>query len=263
MHAVLATISKTEEDGNSSRSGILVIGDVHGCYDELLLLYEKAVAENHGRPFHYVILVGDLCNKGPQSAAVIRHVRLTDRWLSIRGNHENGLLHAVLGGAVVSDHNMPRPHMKKFEWAADGSLSDEDIMWMAQLPYTIRIPGSVLDEDVDTIVVHAGLVPGVELEQQYIKTMVTIRELRDAENSMGDGPNTTTGSAKVAWASLWKGPEKIIFGHDARRGLQQYECATGLDTGAVYGKQLTGIILPERKLVQVDSLEIHCPIGSD
>ena len=46
---------------------------------------------------------------------------------------------------------------------------------------------------------------------------------------------------------MWQGPELVIFGHDAKRGLQQEEYAIGLDSGYVYGKKLTGMILPERQ----------------
>jgi bis(5'-nucleosyl)-tetraphosphatase (symmetrical) len=249
----------------SSPHGILVIGDVHGCLDELLLLHETAVRVNNNRSFDRVILVGDLCNKGPHSAAVIRHVRTNaPYWLSIRGNHDNAALTVALQEPEGKDP-------KKYAWVNE--LSDEDVQWLAQLPYTFRIPASLFNDGngdggtvVDTLIVRAGLIPGVPLAEQSIPTMVTLRELpqtltvkdnSDRTEMHHDGPDAPLPSS---WASHWKGPERIIFGHDAKRGLQQTDYCIGLDTGAVYGKQLTGIILPERTLVQVDSLRVYCPI---
>ena len=82
--------------------------------------------------------------------------------------------------------------------------------------------------------------------------MITIRNL------IVDNDGTTT--SKVAWAKMWHGPELVIFGHDAKRGLQQEECDIGLDLGCVYGKKLTGIILPEREFVFVNAVREHCLI---
>uniref|UniRef100_A0A7S2SKQ0 Uncharacterized protein n=1 Tax=Eucampia antarctica TaxID=49252 RepID=A0A7S2SKQ0_9STRA len=76
----------------------------------------------------------------------------------------------------------------------------------------------------------------------------------------------------MSWASQWKGPQRVIFGHDAKRGLQLYYfpssnkkekkdiMVAGLDTGACYGKKLTGIMLPSQTLVHVPSQKIYCSI---
>jgi diadenosine tetraphosphatase ApaH/serine/threonine PP2A family protein phosphatase len=262
-HVILPPI----ENDSTERSGILVIGDVHGCYDEMMLLYEKAVRENDGILFHYVILVGDICNKGPQSMAVIRHVRENHpRWISIRGNHENSVLQAAL---QLPDAALLQG---KYNWLVMGDeksiggiplhFSDDDLVWMANLPYTIRIPGDVLGSSYDTIVVHAGLIPGLSLEQMDIQTFVVLRDLPSCRenHTTQQFPTQEQVVPTVPWASLWKSPEQIIFGHDAKRGLQEYEYATGIDTGCVYGKKLTGMILPQRKIVHINALKQYVPI---
>jgi len=276
MHAVLPNNNNNNNnndcssgDDDDDKRGILVIGDVHGCYDELLLLHEKAVVEyNEGRAFCHVILVGDLSNKGPQSVPVLRHVRRTPHWWSVRGNHDDGALRAALGDAAQQSKS-------KYQWIFNDGLSDADVDFLAELPYTIRIPKEMLnnndeEERFDTLIVHAGLIPGLNLEEQSIETMITVREVvEEVDGSYryyrkDDSHNNNNNAKPNPWASVWTGPEKVFFGHDARRGLQQYAWAVGLDTGVCYGKKLTGVVLlPNHlpQLVQVEALDVHCPIG--
>jgi hypothetical protein len=259
---------------------ILVVGDVHGCYDEMLALHDKAVQEN-GAPFDYVIFVGDLCNKGPKSAEVVRHVRLTPNWFSVRGNHDDGALQAALG-------DKKKLKKEKYTWIKDSDkkakqgkrqaviLSDEDVTWLSELPYTITIPREYTGDDEDTVIVHAGFVPEMELGKQEIDTMITVRDVTvicdDKGKFQGFNPKekgknkalvaSSPDAAKecdtrITWASAWFGPQRVVFGHNAKRRLQMYpgHWAIGLDTGAVYGGQLTGLILPGRKLVSIQSRE--------
>jgi bis(5'-nucleosyl)-tetraphosphatase (symmetrical) len=295
---------RSSSSNDSTRPpSVLVIGDVHGCLDELLELHEKAVHEI-GHDFSKVILVGDLVNKGPQSAAVIRHVRLSNGWLSVRGNNDDGALAAALGderrrsnpsyawlfdtaptttatpngGDVTSGDAATRAAL------LDGRatvLSDEDVMWMAELPYTIRIPGKLLGESDDTVVVHAGLIPGVALERQSVNVLVTVREIipNDKDGESGSEyrmalkhdiavDNTDSSrSRRQPWANVWKKKGeafRVIFGHDARRGLQRYDNdhVIGLDTGVCYGGQLTGVILSsgKRTLVRVPAARTYFPV---
>jgi bis(5'-nucleosyl)-tetraphosphatase (symmetrical) len=275
IHSDLPTLSEKETITVTSNiagepSGILVIGDVHGCYEEMLLLHEKAMAENGNRPFSFVILVGDLCNKGPDSVKVIRHVRTHHpTWVAIRGNHDDIALAAALGDEA-------RRQKPTFRWIfrenGNEGLSDEDLLWLAELPYTIRIPSSLYGDsngEEDTMIVHAGLIPNMPLEEQTITTMVSLRDVCEKLDSPGEyfdhgakGTELEAGQygGPEPWAHAWTGPFHIVFGHDAKRGLQQYPWATGLDTGCCYGKQLTALIIPGRKLVSVDALKVHSPI---
>lgn len=61
----------------------------------------------------------------------------------------------------------------------------------------------------------------------------------------------------LPWASVWTGPHFIVFGHDAVRGLQAYPYALGLDTGCVYGRQLSAVRWPSKKMVSVPCLSKH------
>jgi len=246
-------------DNNTSINNnekILIIGDIHGCYKELRSVISKAESSHS---FSAIISVGDVCNKGPKSLEVIRYIRSQTNFFSVRGNHDEGALYAALG-------DEKRRKKAKYSWV--GEMSDEDIAWLAELPYTITIPF----QDAKVVVVHAGLIPDVDLEEQEPETMIT---LRDLGRSMEDGKKGSWVDARKypvsgeirPWASIWNDKSTtVIFGHDARRGIQRYlpeDLSIGLDSGACYGKELTSIIFPDRVFVSVPAEEIYCPISSN
>ncbi|KAK3236949.1 hypothetical protein CYMTET_52940 [Cymbomonas tetramitiformis] len=208
---------------------IIVIGDVHGCCGELLDLLEKC----DRRTQDLVIFVGDLVNKGPDSARVLAEARRIGA-LAVLGNHDAAALQAY-------EKWLANPSIAlapKYQWVEE--LCPEDVAWLRACPLSLAIPFH------DALVVHAGLVPGLPLKKQSRKNMYKIRDVVPdgsgwaAVKKGGLGP---PGRA-FPWASRWQGPQHIIFGHDARRLLQRYTYATGLDTACVYGGELTACILP-------------------
>ncbi len=220
----------------------IVVGDVHGCRQEL----EDVVERCGYSPGDRLVLAGDLVAKGPDSAGV---VALARRWgaLGVLGNHDAHVLalRRIATGQSPPDGRLPKP---EHQLVLD-QLTEEDWAYLEALPIYLRL-GPERSGEADTIVVHAGFVPGVPIEEQKREHAITLRSIR--EN--GEPTKKLKGQP---WASLWPGPERLVFGHDAIRGLQQHPFATGLDTGCVYGGKLTALVLPERKLVSVDARQAY------
>lgn len=220
---------------------LLVIGDVHGCYDELVELLAKC---NGRDPNLCVIFVGDLMNKGPKSAEVVQLVRGMGAYC-VRGNHDEVSLREW---QKYCEGGVPLSH--EFQWLK--SLSNDDLLWASELPYTISIPSK------NIVVVHAGLVPGVGLECQHLDDLLHLRDVLFVPHSSKWAGFKKPCDDSVPWASAWPGPEHIYFGHDAKRFFQSYDHATGLDTGCVYGGKLTAVFpLEGDRTVQVESHGIY------
>jgi hypothetical protein len=201
----------------------IVIGDVHGCLDELLAL----LARCGYTPADRVVLVGDVVAKGPSSSGVVSWAR-TNGADAVLGNHDAHALDAYHGELEVKPHHR----------AVAASLSAADLDWLEARPLWLRLD----DYHEPYIVIHGGLVPGVPIEAQQRDHLLNLR-------SIADGGRPSKKIEGHPWASLWRGPAHAVFGHDAVRGLQKYKHATGLDTGCVYGRALTALILPTGELV--------------
>ena len=98
----------------ASPGGYLIVGDVHGCLDELEALLATAA---HDARSEALVLVGDLVNKGPRSAAVVRWCR-ERRALAVRGNHEDACLARVRAAAAGAAIDASYAYVREFD-AAD------------------------------------------------------------------------------------------------------------------------------------------------
>lgn len=162
---------------------------------------------------HRLALCGDLINRGPDSAGVLDLVRRLDA-LTVIGNHEV----ALLEGKRTVTLDVVRRQL--------GSALGEWLAWLSSRPLFVRQDGYIL--------VHAGIAPGKRPEECTRSELTEIRTV--------DGQ---------PWFDLWRGPETVIFGHWAARGKVDRPLCKGLDTGCVYGGQLTGLWWPRLEWVSV------------
>jgi hypothetical protein len=211
---------------------VIAIGDVHGCIDELQDLLRKC----DYRPGDLVLFLGDLVSKGPDSVSVVKMAREIGA-VGIRGNHDFEVIR--WHQAIKSGVDPPVVGSEHFHIAS--CLSKDDMKWMYSLPWYIS------SKELGALFVHAGFVSGIRLAKQNPRLMMNMRSI------LPDGTVTSKFFNNWPWARLWDGPQTVLFGHDADRGLQQYEHAIGLDTGCVYGGRLTACILPEKRLVSVSA----------
>jgi hypothetical protein len=201
----------------------IVIGDIHGCYDELkdLLALVKL------RPDDSVIAVGDLIVKGPKNAEVLDRFIADDRFSAVIGNHDRALRQYWRGE--------PQSLTKEQkETASQLELQGERYSdYLRSLPFTINL-GSHL-------VVHAGVRPGVPLRRQMVTDLTEIR-------TMGANPSSRRG---LPWYKVYRGRRIVVFGHWPSKAPRLAPRAIGLDTGCVYGGRLTGYIIESNQFVSV------------
>jgi predicted phosphodiesterase len=214
----------------------LIVGDVHGCREELEDLLEESGWEDGDG----LVLVGDLVAKGPDSLGVIRLLReLGAR--AVRGNHDQ---HCLAWWDAKCD-GRPLPKLKSAHQQVVDELEEEDWQWLAALPLWIELP------EHDALVVHGGLLPDLPLDDQDPDDLMNMRSIRP------DGTGSRSYEAGAPWAESWLGPRLVVFGHDAIRGLQNRPHSVGLDTGCVYGGKLTAYSPELDELVQVDARQAY------
>lgn len=243
---------------------IVVIGDIHGCYDEFNELLEKVHSETPSkRPEKCLkILVGDLVNKGPESKKVLQLCR--DKYynsiLAVRGNHDEIVMN--LYNRWKSSKNKKEGKLEERNNWIKG-LPKRYIDYLCSLPYSISIPS------LSCIIVHAGVDPSLDEPHKTtpLNTMITMRNivvLKDPKTGRTSYLCTKSNEEGAPWATFWPGPDHIYFGHDARRRLQnEHEFATGLDTGCVYGDRLSYIYIKGNRKGEIHSIKAKkCTISN-
>ncbi len=203
----------------------IVIGDLHGCHDEAVTLLDGLQASVSDR----VIFAGDLVDRGPKSREC---VELAMKYECVLGNHEAKHLQQRKRAA----EKLSPDHLRTRE-----ALEDRHDEYFASLPHFIRLP------EFGAAVVHAGCFPGVPVEEQSSHHLLHLQHINPPATK-SYWPSKAPGDHRF-WTNFWKGPERIIFGHSVLDRPLLTTWAVGVDTGAVYGRGLTALVLPSWELV--------------
>jgi serine/threonine protein phosphatase 1 len=207
---------------------LIAIGDIHGCPREFEDLLSKLDLDDHDR----VILLGDLINRGPDSAKVIALAR-QNATLSLLGNHELRLLNYRKTGDPT--------HLKKSDYDTLKQLGPRDWAYMNAMELTYH------DPEHETVLVHGGFLPGQPWQRQpaRVVTRIQVIDKQGAPRKRSEAPNAPH------WSALWNGPPFVVYGHTSRPDVSRLKWSLGIDTSCAMGGSLTACILPEKKLVQV------------
>ena len=205
------------------RSRTIVVGDIHGCYDELVGLLDGVGFGAGDR----VVAVGDLVVKGEKNREVLDLFVEDARFSSVLGNHDR---------AVLRRWQNPAAPLKESQQKCFDELQSDAARYF---PYLLSLP-LVIDLG-DHLVVHAGVRPGVALEAQSEDDLVELRTL-GGDRASREG---------VPWYEVYAGDKTVLFGHwpaaQPRRGPR----ALGLDSGCVYGYDLTAYVVETGQFFRV------------
>lgn len=230
---------------------IYAIGDVHGRNDLLQLLLHQILADNASLPPAdcEIIFLGDLIDRGPESAQVIDTViQLKQRFPSVRclmGNHEEIYLAAATGD-VKSVRFFCRIGGRETILSYNITLREYNELDIDSL--AARLPSLFPQEHIDFVksfeeqiiigdyaFVHAGIKPGISLAEQQPKHLRWIRE---------DFIDDDSDHEKI-----------IVFGHTISENVVEMHNRIGIDTGAYESGKLTALVLEGSERRYLDTMK--------
>ncbi|MFL2985117.1 MAG: metallophosphoesterase [Candidatus Poseidoniaceae archaeon] len=260
-------MKKTLQEALENGKNVWVIGDVHGFNKTLRCLVEKINPQEGD----YVVLLGDLIDRGPNSYDVVQFAKSSDNIVCVKGNHEKMMIE------TLSLQGLESPGIDLATWLYNGGLAtatsyinaytdktgnemtelldmaiEEDKVWMNQLPSEIVLEKWRL--------VHAGYDPEIDLDCQTDTEMLHIRkpfhdatEPIDPQRTVVFGHTPTAGlpgHSKLFWGKVWFSPVLLPTARSAAIGLDT--CVFhNLDAPAV----LTAYNLQDNRIIQQSRVE--------
>jgi protein phosphatase len=230
-----------------------IIGDVHGCFDELVELLRKLGYETgksagawHHPEGRKMVFVGDLVDRGPKVPQVLKLVMnavASGAALCVPGNHDAKLMRKLRGRDVQITHGLA-----------------ESLAQLANEPEDFR---KCVAEFIDDLVSHYVLDDG--------KLVVAHAGMKESMQGRGSGAvrefalfGETTGETdefglpvRYNWAAEYRGAATVVYGHTPVPEPEWLNRTINIDTGCVFGGKLTALRYPEKELVSVPAKQTY------
>lgn len=234
-----------------------IIGDVHGCFDELIQLLADLGYENDSGTWAHpegrkAVFAGDLVDRGPKTPEVLKLVIAmieAGNAYCVPGNHDIKLMRWLSGKNVQPNHG----------------LQDS----IDQLSFETQEFRDKVKKFLDSLISHYVFDSG--------KLVVAHAGLKESMQGRGSGAirefclyGETTGEidefglpVRYNWATEYKGKAAVVYGHTPVPQAQWLNNTIDIDTGCVFGGSLTALRYPERELIAVKAAEVYCePVKS-
>ena len=243
-----------------------IIGDVHGCAEELEQLleklgYSKTVIAGHEPGWSNVgyvhpegrkaVFVGDLVDRGPRvldTLSIARNMVTFGSALCVPGNHDMKLMKKLNGRDVQITHGLA-------ESLAEIDALPDDV----RTPFTKSLAG-FLDGLVSHYVLDGGKLvvahAGMKAEMQG-RGSGKVRDFALYGETTGETDEFGL-PVRYNWAAEYRGSAMVIYGHTPVPEAEWLNRTINIDTGCVFGGKLTALRYPEKEFVSVPAARTYC-----
>ena len=223
-----------------------IIGDVHGCFDELCELLGQLgyrIAEDAAGEYGYnvshpegrkVILLGDLVDRGPKIARVLRlamSMCAGGTALCVPGNHDVKLVKALSGKEVQVQHGLGESLAQL--------LAEPEAFRAGAREFLENLVSHYVLDDGKLVVAHAGM-----LEEMQGRGSGKVREFALYGETTGETDEFGL-PVRVNWAADYRGKAMVLYGHTPLAEAEWLNRTINIDTGCVFGGKLTALRWPK------------------
>ncbi len=232
-----------------------IVGDIHGCCDELEALLRELgyEVERAGDTYNVtppdarrVIFLGDLVDRGPRIPDVLKLVMSmvsAGSGLCVPGNHDVKLLRHLAGKEVKITHGLADT-IQQFEQESQDFRSSVS-------KFIDSLIGHFVLDDGRLVVAHAGMKESMQGRSSgAVRSFALFGETTGETDEFGL-------PVRYDWASEYRGKAMVVYGHTPVPAAQWLNSTINIDTGCVFGGKLTALRYPEKGLVSIPAFKTY------